>query len=89
MSTISHEPSTARAKREWSLRLLVPEIWAALAISVMWLAVLFTAIFGPDIVTDSAGGDSSRVPSAVAVALFAFLATWAVARHAFRPHREV
>jgi len=36
--------------------------------------VLFTAIFGPDILNTSAGGDSSRVPSAIPVALFAFLA---------------
>jgi multisubunit Na+/H+ antiporter MnhF subunit len=51
----------------------------------MWLAVLFDALFGPDIVTTSgAGTNSSTVPSAVAVALFAFLATWALARYAFR-----
>ena len=88
MSTISHEPSAMPERPAWSLRLLVPELWGALAISIMWLAVLFTAIFGPDIVNSSAGGDSSRVPSAVPVALFAFLGTWAVARHAFRHDRR-
>lgn len=62
---------------------------ASLAIVVMWLAVLFDAIFGPDIVTTSSGGDSSTVPSAVAVALFAFLGTWVVAKYAFgRPRPE-
>jgi hypothetical protein len=80
MTSISHE----RPVRPWSLRLLVPEMWASLAIIVMWLAVLFDAIFGPDIVNRSAGGDFSSVPSAVAVALFAFLATWVVAWFGFR-----
>ncbi|MGZ4280511.1 MAG: hypothetical protein ACXVFC_00095 [Gaiellaceae bacterium] len=66
--------------------LMVREVAASLAISVMWLAVLFDAVFGPDIVNTSGGptGSSSTVPSAVAVALFAFLASWAVAKYAFR-----
>jgi hypothetical protein len=84
MTTISHE----RSSRPWSLRLLVPEMWASLAIVVMWLAVLFDAIFGPDIVNRSAGGDFSTVPSAVPVALFAFLATWVVAKAGFRSDRK-
>jgi hypothetical protein len=89
MSTISHEPSVdAREKRGWSLQLLVPEMWASLAIVVMWLAVLFDAVFGPDIITSSAGGDHSIVPSAVVVALFAFLATWVVAKYGFRHERK-
>ena len=88
MTTIPHEPSRVVESRPRSLRLLVSEMWASLAIIVMWLAVLFDAIFGPDIVNHSAGGDSSTVPSAVAVALLAFLATWAVAWFGFRHHRS-
>jgi hypothetical protein len=89
MSAISHEPSVdAREKQRWSLQLLVPEMWACLAIVVMWLAVLFDAVFGPDIMTSSAGGDHSIVPSAVVVALFAFLATWVVAKYGFRHERK-
>jgi hypothetical protein len=89
MTTVSHEPSgIVQEKRRWSLQLLVPEMWASLAIVVMWLSVLFDAVFGPDIVNHSAGGDSSTVPSAVAVALFAFLATWVVARYGFRRERK-
>ena len=88
MATYSHEPSRlAREKRSFSAQNLVPEIWASLAIVVMWLSVLFDAIFGPDIVTTTAAGDHTIVLSAVAVALFAFLATWVVARHGFR-HRS-
>ena len=46
MSTMAHGPSDAvRQKRGWSLP-LVPEVWASLAIAVMWLAVLFTASGG-------------------------------------------
>jgi hypothetical protein len=84
MATISHEPSRAiREKPRW-MEFLVAEIWASLAIVTMWLAVLFDAIFGPDIVSSTPGGSSSTVPSAVAVALFAFLGTWVVARYGFR-----
>jgi hypothetical protein len=49
----------------------------------MWLSVLFDGVFGPDIVTNGVAGDRSTVPSAVVVALFAFLATWVVARYGF------
>jgi hypothetical protein len=87
MSTISHGPTGLQGRR-WVSEFLVPEMWASLTIVVMWLAVLFDAVFGPDIVTSSAGGDHSTVPSAVAVALFAFLATWVVAKYGFRQRRK-
>ena len=93
MTTIPHEPAgVVEETQPWSARLLVPEMWASLAIIVMWLAVLFDAIFGPDIVAISGtpGGTETHttVPSAVLVALFAFLATWVVARHGFRHDRK-
>jgi len=88
MSTLSHEPSrVVREGFRWT-ELLVAEMWACLAIVVMWLAVLFDAIYGPSIVNSTPGGTSSSVPSAVVVALFAFLATWVVARHGFRRERK-
>jgi hypothetical protein len=88
MTTIPHESSHVTRKDErWTARFLVPEMWASLAIVVMWLAVLFDAIYGPDIVatsgTPGATATSTTVPSAVVVALFAFLGTWVVARHGF------
>ena len=66
------------------------EVWASLAITAIWLAVLFASVFGPDIVTVQGGatGNVSRVPSGVVVALFATIATWAVARYAFRERRD-
>lgn len=83
-TTISHGPKTAGAERpSWATRLLVREMWAALAIIVIWLAVLFDALFGPDIVNRDAGGNFSTVPSAVVLALFATLATWVVAKYGF------
>ena len=88
MSSLSHEPSRAVPQKHGWLQLSVPEMWASLAIVVMWLAVLVAAISGPDIVNATAGGDHSIVPSAVPVALFAFLGTWVVARCGFKHERR-
>ena len=88
MSAISEQPirSVDDRKRWWQT--VGRETWASLAIAVMWLSVALAAIAGPDIVNRSAGGDSSTVPSAVAVALFAFLGTWVVARYGLRERRD-
>jgi len=85
MTTISSERAGGRPR--WIARLDIREMWASLAIVAIWLAVLFDGVFGPDIVTNanSVGGSAgTRVPSAVVVAFFAFLATWVVARYGFR-----
>jgi hypothetical protein len=59
-------------------------MWASLAIVAMWTAVLFDAVFGPDIVSTSGpGGSSTTIPSAVVVALFALIGTSTVARYGF------
>lgn len=71
-----------RGRGGWAPRLVVREMWASLAIAVMWLAVLFDAVFGPDIVSTNAG-TLTRIPSAIVVALLAYLATRVVARHGF------
>jgi hypothetical protein len=88
MTTLSHGPVGTVESRSWRAQLLVPELWACLAIVVMWAAVLVDAVFGPDIDTTTAGGDHTVIPSAVAVAFFAFLGTWVVARHGFGQHRR-
>ncbi len=89
MTTMLHEPSqVVEENRRWSSGFLVREMWASLAIAVIWLSVLFDAIYGPDIVNRSAGGDFSSVPSSVAVALFAFLATWVVAKYGYPRERK-
>lgn len=60
MSTISHDPAeVGRSERGWRVQLLVPEMWASLAIAVMWLAVLFTSIYGPAIATSASRAHTS------------------------------
>ena len=89
MSTIPHEPSRELPETLRSTSwLFVREMWASLAIAVIWLAVLFAAVFGSDLVTNNAGTNVSTVPSAVVVALFASLATWAVAKYGFGPRGD-
>jgi len=63
-------------------------MWAGLSIITMWLAVLFDAVFGPDFVNHSAGGDTTRIPSAIAIALFALIATVSVGKVAFAHDRR-
>ena len=47
MPTNPHEPSKARpGSRRMTSRLFVREMWAALAIAVIWFAVLFAASSG-------------------------------------------
>jgi hypothetical protein len=67
-------------RQAWAERVLVREMWASLAISVIWLAVLFDAILGPDLVSTSATS-STTIPSAILVAPFAYLATAVVAKY--------
>ena len=65
-------------------------MWASLAIIVMWLAVLFDGVYGADFVSTNGGGTNSTttIPSAIFVALFAFLGTAAVAKYAFRRDKQ-
>jgi hypothetical protein len=84
MATISNDPPQAAPSRGVWPRFLVAEMWTSLAISVIWLTVLLDALFGPDITSQSAGGDSAVVPSAIIVAIAGFFATWVVARYGFR-----
>ena len=60
------------------------EMWASLAIAAMWVAVAVCAVWGPAFVsTSGAGTNSTTIPSGIAVALFASIGSWAVAKHAF------
>ena len=83
-TTITHEPTDATVGgRRRDGRIVGREMWAGLAIAVIWLAVLFTAVYGPNILTTTAGASASTVPAVVVVALFAWPSTWAVAKHGF------
>jgi hypothetical protein len=89
MTMVEGRPQTVQpGPRAWYDRLLVPQMWATLGIAVMWIAVLFDGIYGGDIYSTSNDGNSTRIPSAVLVALFAFLGTAAVAKRAFGQKRD-
>jgi hypothetical protein len=49
----------------------------------MWLAVIFVGAFGGDMIFHDVSGGTSTIPSAVAVALFAAIGTYPVAKRAF------
>jgi len=87
MTTVPHESQSRTEDRRWSSRVLVPEMWASLAIAVLWLSVLFDALLGPDLVVSNASG-TTTIPSAIFVAFFAYLATRVVARYGFRRARD-
>jgi hypothetical protein len=48
----------------------------------MWVVVAISAVWGPDFVsTSGAGTNSTTIPSGIAVAVFATIGTWLVAKY--------
>ena len=88
MSTISHPPAGAAREPGWISLLRLREVWASLAITMMWIAVAVSAVWAPNFVGSSNDGSSSTIPSAIFVALFACIGTWAVAKYAFGRARQ-
>lgn len=84
VSAAPSQPSTRREAASWSR---MREMWASLAIGVIWLVVLADALFGPDIVSSNPG-TFTRIPSAIFLAFFAWLATRVIAVHGFVPPKE-
>jgi hypothetical protein len=85
MSTIAHQGVQPTRKISW---LEARDLWASLAISVIWLAVLFVSLFGPDFVSTSAGGSYTKIPSGIAVAFFGLFATMSIAKYGFSRKKE-
>jgi len=65
-------------------------VWASLAITAIWAAVVLVSAFGGDIVvsggTSDAGG-TTTVPSGIPVAILGCIATFVVARYGFPAKR--
>ena len=86
MTTVPHDPVTS-VRAPWSAA-LTTELWASLAIVAIWVAVLFSAIYGGEFVSTTPGGNSTTFPSGVLVALGATIATWPVAKYGYRHDRS-
>jgi hypothetical protein len=86
VTTVVHG-TDAPAKRPWSERFAVRDVSVSLAIAVMWIVVLLDALLGPDIVSNNVTS-FTRIPSAVIVAFFAYLATRIVAKWGYGPPQD-
>ncbi len=86
MTTAPLPVSAVRPERDRLAWLGLKQAYAAVAIAAMWIAVLFTGVFGPDLVSQTVT-DNVTVPSVIPVAFFAFLATVPVAMIGFRSER--
>jgi hypothetical protein len=84
-TTMSSGPQATEVRDSGARGVLrMPELWGAIAIAAMWVAVLFDGVYGHDFVSvNGAGSQTTTIPSAVFVAFFASLATISVARRAF------
>ena len=84
MATITRDPVSYESRqRGIADRLLVPGFWATICIVAMWLAVLFTGVFGGQMTFVNTPASVTTLPSSVAVALFAAIGTTAVAKRVF------
>lgn len=82
-TTMDRPPVTAHEDVDRGV-LRMPELWGAVAIASMWVAVLFVGVYGGDFTSVNAGSQTTTFPSAILVALFACIGTVSVAHRAFR-----
>jgi hypothetical protein len=77
------QPSVQSSPDSRAARILVPEMWATVAIVAMWMAVLFVGVYGGDMTFHAVDSSWSTIPSGVVVALFAAIGTGSVAKRVF------
>lgn len=82
MAIATNDDAGVRSGGQAMRRMNMTEMWGTIAIVAVWLAVLFDGVFGADFVSAQASG-VTRIPSAIFVAIFAFLATVSVAKRTF------
>ena len=80
-------PAGRAEQRGWSSPFYVTEMWASLAITVMWIALAVSAVWGPNLVSYSSDRNTTTIPSGIAVAMFATIGTWAIAKYSLG-HRK-
>jgi hypothetical protein len=61
MTTLDDRSTETSPKHLRAALVSTPEVWGAIAIASMWLAVLFASIYGGDFVSVSGGGTNSDV----------------------------
>jgi hypothetical protein len=84
MTTMTHDRLTANSAPKGAASWMVArEFWGSVTIVAMWLAVLFDGVFGGDMIFTNSTAQVTTIPSAVLVALFAAIATAAVAKRCF------
>jgi hypothetical protein len=82
-ATMQDQSSAQASSKHWVSQVLVPEMWATVAIVAMWIAVLFVGVYGGNITIHAVDSSWSNIPSGVAVALFASIGTVSVAKRVF------
>jgi len=85
MTTVPQERPAAVRRSIW---FDARDVWASLAIGVIWLAVILVSLFGGDFHGNGNDGTSTVIPSGIIVAFFALFATIAVAKYGFKRHER-
>ena len=88
MTTTLQESSVRSPHGSGAARILVRDMWGAVSIIAMWVAVLFVGVYGGDVTIHSVDTSFSTIPSGVLVALFAAIGTGSVAKRVFGRRAE-
>ena len=82
-STIQDQSSVRSTHDSETSRVLTRELWGAVSIVAMWVAVLFVGVYGADATFHSVDSSVTTIPSGVFVAIFAAIGTASVAKRVF------